>query len=108
MQVWVLIILILAAIGYRPVGLHFHQPVIPGSIPFQFVAVKIILVDDAAHVGNGIVFIGDPGDTENGIMVSRRFDNGRLQVIVFNHIIHHVARKGKIIGKGQADVLTLR
>lgn len=85
------------AIGYRPVGFNLDKPVFARSVLFEFVPVEIILIDDPAHIGNRTIVVRDTGYTENGIVESRRFDNGRLQVAVPDNIIDHGSVERKII-----------
>jgi len=49
----------LAAILYHTIGFYFQQLVNACCIHFQFVAIEIIFIDDAAGIRHAVVFIDD-------------------------------------------------
>ena len=95
----------LAANLDNTVGLHFYELVFPGCVHLQFVSIEIIFVDDAAGVGDRIVFIGDLRNAEYRIIEIGRTYDGALQVTIPDHVVNDGPVEREIIGKRKTDVL---
>ena len=51
--------LLLAAVFNNTVGFHLYKLVTSRKILLQLIPIKILFIDDAADIGNAVVFVSD-------------------------------------------------